>query len=109
MSLVRRAAKRDASEKAIVEYLRKAGWSVLYLSVANGPDLLIGKHGATVLVECKSGKGKLRPGQAQWGREWKGDPPYVLRTIEEAEALTKAIAKLGAKVPMKQGRKVEYN
>jgi hypothetical protein len=95
MSLVRRAAKRDQSEKAIVEYLRKAGWSVLKLSLEDAPDLLCGRHGATVLIECKSGNKKLRPGQAKWGREWKGDPPYVIRTVDEAAALTRAIGNLG--------------
>jgi hypothetical protein len=91
---VRRAAKRDASEESIVQYLRKAGWSVQHLSVKDGPDLLAGRNGATVLIECKTGKGKLRPGQAKWGAEWRGDPPYVIRTVEEAEALTRAINKL---------------
>jgi Holliday junction resolvase len=94
---MRRAAKRDLSEGPIVQYLRKAGWSVLHLSVANGPDLVCGKFGATVLIECKTGKGKLRPGQVKWGQDWQGDPPYVIRTVQEAEALTKAINKLRRK------------
>lgn len=94
---MRRAAKRDLSEAAIVEYLRKAGWSVLHLSVTNGPDLVAGKHGHNVLLECKTGKGKLRPGQIQWGASWQGDPPYVIRTVSEAEALTRAINKLANK------------
>ena len=94
---MRRAAKRDTSEAAIVQYLRKAGWSVLQLSVKDGPDILCGKHGVNVLLECKTGTRKLRPGQVKWGQDWQGDPPYVIRTVEEAEALTKAINKLGKK------------
>ena len=94
---MRRAAKRDLSESAIVQYLRKAGWSVLAISVKDGPDLIVGKHGVNVLIECKTGKGKLRPGQVKWGQDWQGDPPYVIRTVEEAEALTKAINKLRRK------------
>jgi hypothetical protein len=92
---VRRAAKRDSSEAEIVSYLRAAGWSVLYLSVKDGPDLLAGKHGVNVLIENKTGKAKLRPGQKAWGESWRGDPVYVIRTVHEAEALTKAINKLG--------------
>jgi hypothetical protein len=99
VSLVRRAAKRDQSEKAIVEYLRKAGWSVLHLSVKDGPDLCIGRRttqgGINLLIECKTGKGKLRPGQQDWAKSWNGHPPYVFRTVEDAEALTKAINCLG--------------
>ena len=86
--------KRDLSEKIIVDFLRQAGWSVLPISVRNGPDLVAGKHGINLLLECKTGKGKLRPGQVQWGIDWKGHAPYVIRTVEEAQALTKAIEKL---------------
>jgi hypothetical protein len=92
---VRRAAKRDTSEGPLVEYLRSAGWSVLYVSVRNGPDLVAGKHGVNVLIECKTGKGRLRAGQKAWGEQWRGDQVYVLRAVEDAEALTKAINKLG--------------
>lgn len=55
---------------------------------------MAGKHGVNVLIECKTGKSKLKPGQVQWGQDWRGDPPYVLRTVEEAQALTKAIHSL---------------
>jgi 5-methylcytosine-specific restriction endonuclease McrA len=96
VSLVRRAAKRDASEAAIVEYLRKAGWSVLKLSVEDGPDFICGKLGVgNVLVEVKSGNAKLRPGQQKFRDEWKGDPVYVLRCIEDAMALERAIRPVG--------------
>jgi hypothetical protein len=95
MSLHRRAAKRDTSEKAIVAYLMAAGWSVLLLSVKDGPDLCIGHQtaagGINLLVEVKTGKGKLRQGQKDWAKAWLGHPCYVLRTVEDAEALTRAI------------------
>lgn len=94
---MRRAAKRDTSEAPIVAFLRAAGWSVLQLSVKDGPDILCGKFGVNVLLEVKTGKGKLRPGQVKWGQDWQGDPPYVIRTVEEAAALTKAINKLRRK------------
>jgi hypothetical protein len=101
MALHRRAAKRDQSEAEIVSYLRKAGWSVLLLSVRNGPDLCIGHQTATgginLLVEVKTGKRKLRPGQVQWGRDWQGHPPYVLRDVADAEALTRSVQRLAKK------------
>jgi hypothetical protein len=98
VSRMRRAAKRDTSERSIVEYLKKAGWSVLKLSVKDGPDLIIGKQtrsgGINLLIECKTGNGKLRQGQKDWANNWNGHPPYVLRAVEDAEALTKAVSKL---------------
>jgi hypothetical protein len=54
---------RDLSEASIVEYLRKAGWSVLPVNTKDGPDLFIAKAGITVAIECKSGKRKLKPGR----------------------------------------------
>lgn len=98
MSIHRRAAKRDTSEKDIVAYLRKAGWSVLHLSVKDAPDLLIGRQtkagGINLLIECKTGKGKLRPGQQDFAASWLGHPPYVLRDVADAEKLTRAASSL---------------
>ncbi len=81
---MRRAAKRDDAEAAIVDALRKTGWSVEHLNIANGPDLMIGKLGRCLLIEVKTGKRKLRPGQADWHINWKGPTVIVLRTVEEA-------------------------
>jgi Holliday junction resolvase len=81
---MRRAAKRDASEAAIVAALRTAGWSVEFLNLTDGPDLLIGKPGRCLLIECKTGKGKLKPGQSDWHQRWKGPTVIVVRTVEEA-------------------------
>jgi hypothetical protein len=88
---MRRAAKRDLSESAIVDALRKLGWSVEFLSIAYGPDLLIGRSGSTHLIECKTGKGKLKAGQATWHREWRGAPVHVLRTPYEVVEFTTAL------------------
>jgi hypothetical protein len=81
---VRLRAKRDISERLIVDALRKCGWSVEYLSLPNGPDLLAGRDGVNQLIECKTGNGKLKPGQAQWHREWKGAPVQVIRDVAAA-------------------------
>lgn len=94
MSLHRRNARRDQSEKDIVDYLRKSGWSVDYLSAKDQPDLLLGKYGVTLLAEVKSGTKKLRPGQEKWHAAWRGGAPYVLRSVEDAAALTRAMGSL---------------
>ncbi len=87
MSLLRRAVRRDESEKAIVEALRESGWTVCYLSSRNGPDLLAGRAGQSVLIECKTKNRKLKPGQAVWHAEWRGSRVYIMRSVEDVIAL----------------------
>jgi Holliday junction resolvase len=87
---MRRAAKRDSSEADIVSTLRQLGWSVLQVSVKDGPDLFAAKHYypsggwycRTVAIECKTGKRKLKPGQAEFAKVWQGE--YVVcRSVED--------------------------
>jgi Holliday junction resolvase len=85
---VRRAAKRDLSEAVIVDTLRACGWSVGFWSGPNYPDLVVGRHGRTYLVEVKTGSRKLKPGQADWHRDWKGSPVVVLRNVEDTLRFT---------------------
>ena len=80
---MRRAAKRDLAELAIVKCLRLSGWSVEYISKKDVPDLIIGKNGVTLLAEVKTAKGKLRPGQEKWHDEWRGSKPWILRDVED--------------------------
>lgn len=70
--------------------LQTCGWSVERLSIEDGPDLLIGRDGETHLVECKSGKKKLKPRQADWHARWRGAPVKVFRTIDDAMMFSKA-------------------
>jgi hypothetical protein len=90
-SMIPRQAKRDASEKSIVQTLESLGYSVLRLSVPHGPDLLAAKRGGKpelLLAECKTGKGKLRPGQQKFADRWPCKV-FVFRTPEDVlEALT---------------------
>jgi hypothetical protein len=101
MSLHRRAAKRDASEAAIVEMLEACGWRVLRVSVKDGPDLFASKPSRTVLnqhgqffimpercvaIEVKTGSGKLKPGQKRWLDDWPGETA-VIRDIEQVREL----------------------
>lgn len=87
MTLKRFAARRDSSEKAIVEALRARGFSVQPLSGANVPDLLLGKLGVTRVVEVKTGDAPFKPGQRDWWAKWHGNGLIVLRTVEDVERL----------------------
>ena len=89
MSLHRRDAKRDASERAIILTLEVCGFSVEQLSEADVPDLLIGRNGVTALVECKTGKAKLRKGQRTWADSWRGAPVRVLRSEQDVMDLVR--------------------
>lgn len=85
---MRRAAKRDLSEKLIVDVLRKCGWSVLQISVPDGPDLFAARAGHSVAIEVKTGKQKLRPGQERFKSAWQGEY-VVLRNVDEALAFNR--------------------
>jgi hypothetical protein len=101
MSLFRTAARRDKSEAAIVQALRQLGWSVLQVSVKDGPDLFASKwciggekasppipfhYRRCVAIECKTGKRKLKPGQELFRQTWAGEYA-VLRSVEDVIAL----------------------
>lgn len=77
--------KRDANEPAIVATLRAVGASVDLLPGANGrPDLLVGFRGQTFLLETKSEQGRLENSQLEWLAAWRGAPPKLVRTPEQA-------------------------
>lgn len=62
------------------------------LSIPGGPDLLVGwRYAANLLVEVKTGKAKLRPGQRQWHAAWRGAPVWTLRSVEDAQALIRTL------------------
>ena len=84
MSLYRRAAKRDDAEPEVVEALTQLGASVVRLSGRDVPDLLIGWRGITLAAEVKTGKAKLKPGQASFQARWSGSPVAVLRNATDA-------------------------
>lgn len=67
--------RRDKSEPAIIEALEKIGAFVQQCNGAGVPDLLVCYRGQWTPIECKTGKGKRRPGQ---------EPYPVARTPEEA-------------------------
>lgn len=94
---MRRAAKIDANQPAIVEALRKAGASVLSLAkLGEGcPDLLVAtavpsRSSRTVLLEVKDGSKppsarKLTDDERRFFATWVGEV-YVVTSVEEALA-----------------------
>jgi hypothetical protein len=74
---MRRAARVDANQDAIVSALRAAGASVLV--IGKPVDLLVGHRGATLLVECKNpgsryGKKGANANQRSFMETWMGGP-----------------------------------
>lgn len=89
MSLHRRAAKRDANEREIIEALTAAGCTVQQLSAKGVPDLLVGyidpETGAptNALMEVKSAGGKLTADEQDWLEWWNGQV-FVVYSAEQA-------------------------
>lgn len=78
---MRRAAKRDSNEEAIVAAIRKEGWRVMRL---NEFDLLAtcGNGCHLVMMEVKTTTGKLKPSQQKLIDA--GWPLIVVRSPEDA-------------------------
>lgn len=95
---MRRAAKIDANQEAVVSALRAAGASVQSLAaVGKGvPDLLVGYKGTTLLMEVKDGRKppsaqKLTEDQLKWHGTWKGGSLAVVDGPEAALRMIKVI------------------
>lgn len=91
---MRRAAKRDTAEAAVVAALRAAGYWVEHLD--RPVDLLVGRRGrvGVVLLEVKSADAdRLTPGQIRFFRQTDGS--CVARVQTPDEALRVAAAELG--------------
>ena len=84
MSLHRRAAKRDDSEREVIDTLEAGGATVQQLSGEDVPDLLVGLRGVNFLIEVKTGNAKLKPGQAKWHEGWGGAKVEVVRNAAQA-------------------------
>ncbi|MHC5307530.1 hypothetical protein [Bartonella sp. LJL80] len=91
---MRRAAKRDLSEKGIVRVLEQLHMSVYRL---NQPvDLLVGFRGKNYLVEVKSGRkgyGKgLNDNQTEFANSWRGGDVVILHDEIDAYDWYKIVA-----------------
>ena len=90
---MRRAARVDSTQPAIVQALRAIGCSVVDTSGLGGgyPDLTVGLAGRTVMLEVKDGtlspsRRQLTPAEAEFHRTWRGGPLVVVLSVEEAIA-----------------------
>jgi len=87
---MRRAAKIDANQHEIVEMFRRLGYSVLLLhTVGRGcPDILIGKHGRSYLIEIKDGSKppsarKLTEDEKKFHDLWRGGL-FIIESADQA-------------------------
>lgn len=82
---MRRIARVDRNQAAIVAALRKIGANVqpIHTQGMGVPDLLVGLRGKNYLLEVKVGKEKLTPMEAEWMTNWRGQV-CVVRSPEEA-------------------------
>ena len=88
---MRRAAKIDANQEAVVIALRAAGTKVQSLAaIGKGvPDLLCQYEGTFYLIEVKDGRKqpsqrKLTDDQVKWHEEWKSAFLGVVESPDEA-------------------------
>ena len=88
MSLHRYAKARDKNEKEIVNALEAIGCTVVRLDTP--VDLLCGRGGKNILLECKMPKGRLTKPQVKFLAGYKGQV-RVVTTPEEAIAAVQAL------------------
>ena len=95
---MRRAARTDANQQEIMEYLALKGCSVRSLaSVGKGiPDLLVGYKGVNLLLEVKDGnktasQQKLTPDQVEFFNNWNGQVMVVTNKNEAWVKICKTI------------------
>lgn len=86
---MRRAARVDANQAAIVETLRAAGCVVWVMGTPL--DLVVGKSGKTVLVEVKTKTGSYTPLQERFMATWTGGPVATIRDVDGALTLARSL------------------
>jgi hypothetical protein len=80
--------RRDANHGTLAKLAAQIGASHLDLSQLgdDAPDALIGFRGFNYLIEFKTGRKKLKPGQARFRRTWRGQV-HLVKTGDELLAL----------------------
>jgi hypothetical protein len=94
---VRRAARKDTNQDALVKVAKRYGCSVAYtFQLGSGfPDLVVGIDGMfNLLIEAKRPGGYLTPDEAQFRDGWKGQYDAVY-TPEQLAALVQKYRRLG--------------
>lgn len=96
---MRRAAKIDSNQPAIVQILRQLGCTVQHLhTIGKGcPDILIGINGLNILAEIKDGnkppsQRNLTPDEKEWHLNWRGQVS-IIESVDDAINLVSSIKK----------------
>jgi hypothetical protein len=89
---MRRAARRDDNEQAIIKAMREAGAYVKVINDEGLFDLLVSYRGETLLIEVKDGAKppsarRLTEAEQKFHDEWPGADLYIVNSVEEAVAL----------------------
>lgn len=99
---MRRAAKIDANQPAIVQAFRDAGCSVQTChTVGSGfPDLVVGYKGFTFLVEVKDGAKppsarRLTSDQVIWHANWLGTV-HIVENVSDIESILAIYRRISA-------------
>lgn len=87
---MRRAAKRDSSEGAIVAALEATGWTVEKVSSPGFPDLVCVRRGVVVLLEVKSRGGEMEPKQVALHGRWER-AHYLIPVVQTPEEALEAV------------------
>lgn len=85
------ARRTDNTHAKIRDELRQLGFSVADTSPlgANFPDLVAGKNGHDIKIECKTPTGRKTAaqrrseGQVEFADEWKGSPVVAAYCVED--------------------------
>lgn len=80
----------DQNHKEITQALEKIGATVYDTSKFGGgfPDVIVGYRGKCILLEYKTGTGKLNPKQEDFRDWWRGNYSVVRTPMEAVEAVT---------------------
>lgn len=99
-----RRVMRDANHAEIAKALEDAGCTVMDTAAAGrgAPDLVVGWHGVTYLLEIKSGSRarhvrKDEDHQREWRARWRGGPAFVVASVDEALRAVGVISALGSR------------
>lgn len=101
---MRRRARTDANQQAVIDALRQAKATVHSLAeIGNGcPDLLVGYNGRTYLMEVKDGTKapseiRLTVNQVEWHKNWTGGSLSIVYGPEGALSVIGAFQNARAK------------
>lgn len=86
---MRRAARRDANERRVIDALRACGAYVKQINDEGLADLLVYYRGHTLILEVKDGDKPpsaraLTPAEQKFHDEWPGQNLYIVNSEHEA-------------------------